>query len=146
MLPLLLFKESLGLPLRLIIEFSILYLKPLPTSFPQLPFTVIISSLVIIFSFIVYNSLSVKKFVPLEVFTTTFPNNSSKSLLLSKKRFKYIFTAIRGENLNKQKIIFRDNVIPEDGICELYTYLSGYLDFIYSKEKKIIEKTYHKIF
>ena len=71
---------------------------------------------------------------------------SYKSLLLSKKRFKYIFTAIRGENLNEQKIIFRDNVIPEDGTYELYTYLSGYLDFIYSKEKKIIEKIYHKIF
>ena len=83
MLPLLLFKESLGLPPRLNIEFSMLYLKPLPTSFPQLPSTVIISLLVIIFSFIVYNNLLVKKFVPFEEFTTTFPINSNKSSLLS---------------------------------------------------------------
>ena len=71
---------------------------------------------------------------------------SEKSLVLSKKRFKYVFTAVRGENLDNQKIIFRDNVIPSDRIYELYTYLSGYLDFIYSKEKKTIEKLYHRNF
>lgn len=71
---------------------------------------------------------------------------SEKSLVLSKKRFKYVFTAVRGENLDNQKIIFRDNVIPNDGIYELYTYLSGYLDFIYSKEKKTIEKLFHRNF
>ncbi len=69
---------------------------------------------------------------------------SEKSLLLSKKRFKYIFTAIRGENLNKQKLIFRDNIAPNDRIYEFYTYLSGYFDFLYSKEREIVNKNFNK--
>ncbi len=71
---------------------------------------------------------------------------SINSLLLSKKRFKYVFTGIRGENLDNQKIIFRDNVVPTDKVYDLYAYLSGYLDFIYSKERKIIKKNYRKSF
>ena len=65
-------------------------------------------------------------------------------MLLSKKRFKYIFTAIRGENLNKQKLIFRDNIAPNDRIYEFYTYLSGYFDFLYSKEREIVNKNFNK--
>ena len=70
---------------------------------------------------------------------------SKKSLIISKKRFRYIFTGIRGENLSQSKLIFRDNVLPNDKIYDLYAYLSGYLDFIYSNERKIIKKTFKKI-
>ena len=69
---------------------------------------------------------------------------SSKSLLLSKKRFKYVFTGIRGENLDHNKIIFRDNIVPSDKIFDLYAYLSGYLDFIYSKERDVIKSKFKK--
>ncbi len=70
---------------------------------------------------------------------------SQKSLKISKNRFNYIFTGIRGENLNKSKLIFRDNVLPNDRIYDLYAYLSGYYDFLYSNERKIIKKNFRKI-
>ena len=69
---------------------------------------------------------------------------SQKSLLLSKKRFKYIFTGIRGENLDYSNLIFRDNVLPNDRIYDLYSYLSGSLDFLYSNERKIMKKNFKK--
>lgn len=59
-------------------------------------------------------------------------------LNLSKKRFKYVFTGIRGENLKSKKIFFRDNISPDDNIFDLYTYLGGFLDFLYKKERKKI--------
>ena len=69
---------------------------------------------------------------------------SQKSLSLSKKRFKYIYTGIRGENLNNLRLIFRDNVLPSDKVYDLYAYLSGYLDFLYSNERKIIKNNFKK--
>ena len=69
---------------------------------------------------------------------------SQKSISLSKKRFRYIFTGIRGENLNNLQLIFRDNILPGDKIYDLYAYLSGYLDFLYSKEREIVKKNFIK--
>ena len=70
---------------------------------------------------------------------------SEKSLILSKKRFKYIYTGIRGENLNSKKLIFRDNILPNYKVYDLYAYLSGYLDFIYKYERKKIKDNFNKI-
>ena len=63
---------------------------------------------------------------------------SPKILFYSIKRFTFIYTGIRGENLNEKKIIFRDNVLPNDKSYDLFTYLSGHLDFLYSSERKTL--------
>ena len=62
------------------------------------------------------------------------------SLNIAKKRFENIFTGIRGDNLHSQKIFFRDNIYPTDNIFDLYSYLGGYLDFLYYKERQIVLK------
>ena len=64
---------------------------------------------------------------------------SPKMLLLSKKRFNFLFTGIRGDNFNIKQLIFRDNVLPTDNKFDLYVYLSGSLDFLYSKERKMLK-------
>ncbi len=69
---------------------------------------------------------------------------SPETLNLSKKRFKYIFTGIRGDNINSKKIFFRDNVSPKDNIFDFYTYLGGFLDFIYKNERTIIKNNFKK--
>tara|TARA_B100000073_G_C23592525_1_gene516930 strand:- start:14 stop:793 length:780 start_codon:yes stop_codon:yes gene_type:complete len=69
---------------------------------------------------------------------------SPEILNLSKKRFKYIFTGIRGDNINSKKIFFRDNISPKDNIFDFYTYLGGFLDFIYKNERTIIKNNFKK--
>tara|TARA_B110000027_G_C16026022_1_gene258612 strand:- start:96 stop:704 length:609 start_codon:yes stop_codon:yes gene_type:complete len=69
---------------------------------------------------------------------------SPQMLLLSKKRFNFLYTGIRGDNLNIRQLIFRDNILPADNNFDLYTYLSGSLDFLYSKERKILELNFPK--
>lgn len=64
---------------------------------------------------------------------------SPQMLTLSKKRFNFLYTGIRGNNLNNRQLIFRDNIHPTDNEFDLYTYLSGSLDFLYSRERKILE-------
>lgn len=70
---------------------------------------------------------------------------SPKIIHFAKNRFKVIFTGIRGKNFHKKKLIFRDNISPEDNNCDINAYLSGYLDFIYSKERDILESQFKKI-
>ena len=70
---------------------------------------------------------------------------SPKIIHFAKKRFKVIFTGIRGKNFHKRRLIFRDNISPEDNNFDLNAYLSGYLDFIYSKERDILDSQYKKI-
>tara|TARA_B100000902_G_C27280079_1_gene901228 strand:+ start:62 stop:955 length:894 start_codon:yes stop_codon:yes gene_type:complete len=65
-------------------------------------------------------------------------------LRLSKKRFKYIFTGIRGDNINSKKIFFRDNISPEDNIFDIYSYLGGFFDFLYRKERVLIKNNFKK--
>ena len=69
---------------------------------------------------------------------------SPEILNLSKKRFKYIFTGIRGDNLNSKKIFFRDNISSNDNIFDLYAYLGGFFDFLYRNERKIIKNNFRK--
>lgn len=69
---------------------------------------------------------------------------SPEILNLSKKRFKYIFTGIRGDNLNSKKIFFRDNISSNDNIFDLYAYLGGFFDFLYKNERKIIKNNFRK--
>ncbi len=69
---------------------------------------------------------------------------SPKMLFYSQKRFNFIYTGIRGENLKQKKIIFRDNILPHDNICDLYTYLSGRLDPLYSNERKTLNLNFFK--
>ena len=69
---------------------------------------------------------------------------SPKMLSLSKKRFDFIYTGIRGENLNTNKIIFRDNILPSDNKYDLFVYLSGKLDVLYSNEREILKLNFLK--
>ena len=69
---------------------------------------------------------------------------SSRMLSLSKKRFDFIYTGIRGDNSDIDKIIFRDNVLPSDNKYDLFTYLSGQLDFLYSNERKTLRSKFKK--
>lgn len=69
---------------------------------------------------------------------------SPSMLSLSKKRFNFLFTGIRGDNSNIKQLIFRDNILPSDNKFDLFTYLSGSLDFLYSKEKKKLKLNFQK--
>jgi len=69
---------------------------------------------------------------------------SPKIIHFAKKRFKVIFTGIRGENFYKRKLIFRDNISPQDNNFDINVYLSGYIDFLYAKERNILESQFKK--
>ena len=64
---------------------------------------------------------------------------------IASKRFKILFTGIRGDNLANSKIAYRDNISSDDKLIDIEVYLSGYYDFIYKKERAIV-KSFNKYF
>ena len=54
---------------------------------------------------------------------------------IASKRFDFIFSAIRGENKNSSKLLFRDNISLKDNLLDINIYLNGGYDFLYKKEK-----------
>ena len=67
-------------------------------------------------------------------------NISHQMVNISKKRYKYLFTAVRGDNNKKAKMLFRDNISLKDNIFDINVYLNGLYDFIYENERKKLLK------
>ena len=63
-------------------------------------------------------------------------NISQPMVKIANKRFDLMFTGIRGQNNSNSKLLFRDNINPEDNIYDINVYIHGIYDFIYKKERK----------
>ena len=63
---------------------------------------------------------------------------------IAKKRFKLIFTGIRGRNFKNCKLIFRDNILPTDNNLNLNIYTSGIIDFFYKNERNTVISYFNK--
>lgn len=61
-----------------------------------------------------------------------------QSIKFAKKKYKLVFSAIRGNNLNNEIIIFRDNISPSYNKFFLISILNGYYDFLYFFSRKKI--------
>ena len=72
-----------------------------------------------------------------------FPFGTSKdinfdSIKIAKKKYKLIFSAIRGNNINNKFLIFRDNIDPNYSKYFSLTILNGFYDFMYFFSRKKI--------
>ena len=61
---------------------------------------------------------------------------SPKMLEIASKKYKTLFTGVRGENLENSNLIFRDNISSNDNISDVNAYLSGFYDSFYQSERK----------
>ena len=57
-------------------------------------------------------------------------------LEIASKKYKTLFTGVRGENLENSNLIFRDNISSNDNISDVNAYLSGFYDSFYQSERK----------
>ncbi len=63
-------------------------------------------------------------------------NISRPMVKIANKRFDFLFTGIRGQNNLGSKLLFRDNINPEDNIYDINVYIHGIYDLVYKKERK----------
>ena len=68
---------------------------------------------------------------------------NNKSIKIIKKKYKYLFTGIRGDNLkinHQKKIYFRDNIICNYPLSVINFFLRGFIDkYYYFAQKKILD-------
>lgn len=62
-------------------------------------------------------------------------NISPQMVKIASKRYNFLFSAIRGENKINSKLLFRDNISPNDNLLDINIYLNGGYDFLYKKER-----------
>lgn len=71
-----------------------------------------------------------------------FESINSKASLIACKRFKYVYTGIRGDNglTNKGSNIWRDSNEPHDSLWYTSACLEGGADFLYRKKRRDCEE------
>lgn len=62
---------------------------------------------------------------------------NKKCFDIAKNKYKFIFSGVRGDNINLQKLMYRDNIKDNYSISIINFFLSGYSDFLYKKCRKI---------
>ncbi|MDC0446032.1 polysaccharide deacetylase family protein [Candidatus Pelagibacter sp.] len=60
---------------------------------------------------------------------------SAKMIKIASKKYKILFTGVRGGNLENSNLIFRDNISSNDNISDINVYLSGFYDSLYQRER-----------
>ena len=82
--------------------------------------------------------------IKIEDFAYTFGDLASidkKSVDIIMKNFNYLYSGLRGNNLNiNNKIVRRDAVDMDEDFKIVSAYLNGYVDLIYSKKLNKLEK------
>ncbi len=89
------------------------------------------------------SSKVIEKIINKKLVFFAFPFGTSKdinlnSIQLAKKKYKLIFSAIRGNNINNNFLIFRDNIDPNYSKYFSLTILNGFFDFMYFFARKKI--------
>jgi peptidoglycan/xylan/chitin deacetylase (PgdA/CDA1 family) len=87
--------------------------------------------------------------IKIDDFAFTFGNFASispLSLKIAKKKYKFIYSGLRGNNfsLDYKFVIRRDSINFNFSHKLIALFLNGYSDFLYSKNTKIIDKWYKK--
>ncbi|MCB9096274.1 MAG: polysaccharide deacetylase family protein [Arcobacter sp.] len=81
--------------------------------------------------------------VPVEHFAYTFGNLESfskEALEIAKKRFKFIYTGMRGHNTNNTWAIHRDAISPKNTNNLVGAFLEGGADILYKKKIQVYKK------
>jgi peptidoglycan/xylan/chitin deacetylase (PgdA/CDA1 family) len=91
------------------------------------------------------NMLEQKLMVPINHFAYPFGNFESiskEASLIACKRFKYVYTGMRGDNglANEGSNIWRDSNEPHDSLWYTSACLEGGADFLYRKKRQDCEK------
>ena len=66
----------------------------------------------------------------------TLKDINKKSLKLSLKYYDLVFTGIRGNNLENNKVLFRDEINSKYSLSMCSSFLDGNADFIYNNSRK----------
>jgi peptidoglycan/xylan/chitin deacetylase (PgdA/CDA1 family) len=66
-----------------------------------------------------------------------FDSFNEKCFKIAKKKYQFIFSGIRGDNIKSNKILFRDNIVDNYNLNMIKFYIYGYSDFLYSRFRKI---------
>ena len=67
-----------------------------------------------------------------------FHSINKKALNIAKKKYEFIFSGIRGDNLNSKNILFRDNIRDNYSMRTINFFIEGYSDFLYKKFRKLL--------
>jgi len=66
-----------------------------------------------------------------------FSSFNKKCFNIAKSNYKFIFSGIRGDNINPKKMMYRDNIEDNYSLNTINFFLRGYSDFLYKKYRKI---------